>query len=106
MNPGSAESQLSRWKQAAALSDPHLIQKLFQSGRCRLNGTEYIYAVMEYADENLSQVLPQRSLTPEEARDMLGPTLDALAYLHDSGFAHTRLKPANILAVNDQLKVS
>jgi TonB family protein len=101
----NGEGQLSRWKQAATLSDPHLIQ-LFQSGRCRLHGTEYLYAVMEYAEENLSQVLPQRPLTPEEAREMLAPTLDALAYLHDKGFAHTRLKPANILAVNDQLKIS
>jgi len=28
---------------------------------------------MEYAEQNLSQVLPQRALTAEEVREMLGP---------------------------------
>ncbi|MFY9531014.1 MAG: TonB family protein [Candidatus Acidiferrales bacterium] len=101
----SAQIQLSRWAQAANLSHPHLI-RLFQMGRCRLGGMELLYVVMEYADENLSQVLPFRPLTPAEARDMLEPVLDALAYLHGRGFAHGRMKPANIMAVADQLKIS
>ena len=28
---------------------------------------------MEYAEEDLADILPQRALTPEETRDMLGP---------------------------------
>jgi TonB family protein len=61
---------------------------------------------MEYAEENLAQILPQRALSAAEAVEMLGPVLDGLAYLHDEGFAHARIKPANILAVNDRLKIS
>jgi TonB family protein len=41
-----------------------------------------------------------------EANDMLPPLLDALSYLHSNGFVHGRIKPSNVLAVGDQLKLS
>jgi TonB family protein len=100
-----AELELSRKEQAAKLSHPNLLP-LLRVGRCRLNEVEHLYVVMEYAEENLSQLLPQRPLSAAEAREVLAPILDALAYLHDNGFAHARIKPANILAVKDHLKVS
>jgi len=65
-----------------------------------------LYIVMEYAEEDLSKVLAQRPLTPTEARDMLGPVLDALAYVHGEGFVHGHIKPSNIMALDEQLKVS
>ena len=37
---------------------------------------------------------------------MLGPALDALSYLHAKGFVHSRLKPMNIMAAGDCLKLS
>ena len=37
---------------------------------------------------------------------MVLPVLDALNYLHTKGFVHGRLKPANILAIADQVKLS
>jgi len=101
----SAELQLSRWGLAAKLSHPHLI-RLFQMGRCQLGGRELLYVVMEYAEEDLSQILPQRPLTPAEAREMLMPALDALAYVHNQGFVHGHMKPANIMAIGDQIKLS
>jgi TonB family protein len=61
---------------------------------------------MEYAEENLSHVLPHRPLTGAEAYEMLDAVLDVLAYLHRKGFAHSHLKPANIMGVGDQLKIS
>ena len=61
---------------------------------------------MEYAEEDLSQILPQRALTPAEANDLLPPLLDAVAFLHGNGFVHGGLKPSNILAVGDQLKLA
>jgi TonB family protein len=104
-DPGSAEHQLSRWRLAAQLSHPHLV-RLLQMGRCQLGNMELLYVVMEYAQEDLSQILPHRPLTPTEARDMLKPVLDALAYIHGKGFVHGHMKPANIMALNDQIKVS
>jgi TonB family protein len=103
--PAGADLQLARWGMASKLVHPHLI-RLYHMGRCRLGDVDLLFLVMEYAEENLLQILPQRALTAAEARDMLGPTLEALAYLHHEGFAHGSLKPANIMAVGDQIKLS
>src|SRR6059036_4058834 len=40
--PLGAELQLFRWEMAAKLSHPHLI-RLFQMGRCQLNGATLLY---------------------------------------------------------------
>jgi eukaryotic-like serine/threonine-protein kinase len=104
-DPATADLQLSSWESAAQLSHPNLLQ-LHRSGRCRIDGNDLLYLVMEYAEEDLSQILPQRALSTEETRDMLGPVLDALQYLHGKGFVHGDLKPANILASGDHLKLS
>ena len=101
----SPELQLSRWRRAAKFSHPHLI-RLLEMGRCELENTSLVFVVMEYAEEDLAQVFLERPLTPAEAHAMLKPTLDALAFLHEKGFVHGRLKPANIMSVSDQIKVS
>lgn len=101
----SLEQQPSSWKLASQLSHPNLL-KIFDSGRCKLEGNDLLYVVTEYAEEDLSQIIPQRALTPEEAREMLNPVLDALEYLHGKELVHGRIKPANILAKGDQLKLS
>lgn len=101
----SADMQLSLWRRASKLTHPNLLQ-LYQGGRCRLADMDLLYVVMEYAEEDLSQILPQRALNSAEARDMLGPVLDALRDLHAQGLVHSRLKPSNILATSDQVKLS
>lgn len=104
-DPRNADPQLARWRLAAKLSHPNLL-KLFEAGRCRLGDVECLYAVMELAEEDVSQILPHRPLTIEETRDMLGPVLEALAFLHGKGYVHGRVKPANIAAVDDRIKLS
>src|ERR1700722_6628096 len=104
-HPALAESQLSHWRRAATLSHPHLI-RLFDSGRCQLGGHKFLFVVMDLAEQNLAQILPGRALTPDEVRDMLPPTLDALAYLHGKHLVQGRLKPPNFLVVDDQLKLA
>jgi TonB family protein len=100
-----ADAQLSRWKQIAQLSHPNLL-KLFETGRCQLAGMDLLYVVMEHAEENLAQFLPQRALAPQETREMLEPFVDTLKYLHSQGLVHGHIKPGNILAIDDQLKLS
>jgi TonB family protein len=99
-----ADAHIAGWAATTALSHPHLI-RLFHTGRCQINSAMVLYAVMEYAEENLSQVIPERPLTPAEAREMLPPVLDALSFLHEKGFVHGHLKPSNIMVVDNQLKV-
>jgi TonB family protein len=99
------ETKLAFLQSARELSHPHLLKTL-QAGRTTIDGRELLFVVMEYADENLSQFLPSRALEAAEVREMAEPTLDALAYLHSNGFVHGHLKPANVLAVADQLKLS
>jgi TonB family protein len=99
------ESRVADWAAAADLSHPHLIRPL-HIGRCKVNGKRFVYAVTEYANEVLAEILPVRALTPEEAKEMLGPVIDVLSYLHAEGFVHRRLKPTNIMVVGDNLKLS
>ncbi|MFZ1130193.1 MAG: TonB family protein [Terriglobales bacterium] len=94
--------RLQRWQAARELNHPNLI-RLFESG---LEGTELLYVVEEYAEENLSQVIPERALTADEARGMLPPILQALQYLHDQGFVHGHIHPSNILASGEQVKLA
>ena len=86
-------------------SHPNILQ-VFESGRCTLGSLSLLYVVMEYAEENLAEILPERRLTAGEAKQMLPPVLSALAYLHGQGFVHGHLKPANIMATADQVKLS
>ena len=103
--PADAEGQRARWRAAAQLSHPNLI-RIYEIGRCQMNDTSLLYVVMEFAEEDLSQILPQRPLAPAEVTDLLPPLLDALSYLHGKGLVHRRIKPSNVLAVGDLLKLS
>ena len=103
--PSLAEAQLAHWTATAALSHPHLL-RLLEAGRCHLGGLQFLFVVMEYADQTLSQILPQRALTRDEVREMLPPILAGLAFLHGKHLVQSRLKPTNILVVDDQLKLA
>ena len=89
----------------ASRSHAHLVRVL-QNGRCQIDGATFAYIVTEFADEVLSEILPLRALAPEEVKEMLVPVLDAVGDLHSHGLVHGRLKPSNILVVNDELKLS
>ena len=101
----SAAQQLARWKESAALSHSNLL-RIFDSGYCQMTAAHWLYVVTELAEENLDQVLPVRSLSTAEVAELLSPVLDALRFLHAKGLVHGRVRPSNILAVNNQLKLS
>jgi TonB family protein len=103
--PANTGVQLARWEAMAKLSHPHLL-RLFENGSCQLDKSVFLYVVMEYAEDNLAQILPHRALTPEEVRDLLEPALDALTFIHGKSLIHGRLKPSNVMAAQDQLKLS
>jgi serine/threonine-protein kinase len=96
---------VTQWERAAQLSHPHLLP-VWRIGQCRMNQLAIDYVVTEYAEENLADVVGERPLTAGEACEMLQPVLEALLYIHGEGLVHGHLKPANILAAGDQLKLS
>jgi TonB family protein len=100
-----AQDRLAQWQRARTLSHAHL-SEIVDYGRCEFDGKALLYVVGEYAEEVLSEILPERALTPEEIREMLGPILDALDFLHGRNLVHAHLKPSNILVVGDRLKIS
>ena len=104
-DPETVEQQLARWHSAAKLCHPHLL-RLYESGTCHSEDATLLYVVTEYADEDLSQVLPYRPLTTAEVDQTFKPVLDALSYLHGNGHAHGHLKPANIMATGDEVRLS
>lgn len=104
-DPQLADGQLARWRTLRSLSHPRLL-RLFDSGYCQIGGHPFFFVVMEYAEQTLAQVLPQRPLTADEVRELLPPTLDALEFLHGRQLVQGQLKPANILVVGDQLKLA
>jgi TonB family protein len=104
-DPATSDLQLEHWRAAAALSHPGLLA-IYHFGRCTIDGSPCLYIVTERADEDLGQLLPRRALTPEETNGMLAAVLPTLDFLHESGFVHAGLKPSNIHATGDNVKLS
>src|SRR5580704_11738296 len=100
-----AEARVAAWEAATSLSHPNLM-KVFTHGRCEIDDVPCLYVVTEFADEVLAEIISERPLTTKETRDLLGPTLDALSYLHANGLVHGRLNPSNIMAAGDSLKLT
>ncbi|MGH9516087.1 MAG: TonB family protein [Terriglobales bacterium] len=100
-----AAQQIACWRELVTLSHPNLL-RVFHAGHCQMSGVPWLYVAMEYAEENVDQVLPVRPLSMTEVGDLLPPVLDALAFLHSKNFVHARIKPSNICAVKNQLKLS
>ena len=99
------DARLSWWELTSRLSHPNLLPE-FETGSCRIEETEVCYYVMEYAEEDLSRILPERALTPEETKEALVSVIEALKYVHGKGFVHGHLKASNVLAVGDHVKLS
>lgn len=100
-----SEDRLAGWAAAAKLEHPHLA-RIHHYGRAEVNGNSCVYIVSDQAEELLSQIIPERPLTADEARQMLDPILTALEYLHKSGFVHAHLKPSNVLVVANDIRLS
>ena len=101
-----AQTQVACWKLASQLSHPNLV-RILEIGLWHADAEQDMqFAIMDFCEESLAGVLDERPLTPAEARKMLVAALDALRYLHDQGISHGQIKPTNIMAVAEQLKLS
>lgn len=102
--PGK-DHQLAAWKTAEQLSHANLI-RIYGSGVCTIEDMDLLYVAMEYAEEDLAQVLPRRPLTAEETKETLNAAINVLVYLHSQNLVHGHVKPSNVLAAADRLKLS
>jgi serine/threonine protein kinase len=100
-----ADYQASLLQHASKLSHPNLFH-LLPGGRCQLADIDLVFVVMEYAESDVGRVLPARPLTTKETRETLGEVLGALNHIHSKGFAHSHIKPSNIMAISGQLKLT
>ena len=99
------QGQLKTWSEISRISHAALL-RIFDFGQCEIQGAPLLYIVMERAEGSLAEVLRDRSLSSTEAREVLECAASGLAYLHDHGFVHRGIKPENILAVGDQIKLA
>lgn len=100
-----AAQQIACWRELVTLSHPNLL-RVFHAGHCQMSGVPWLYVATEFAEENVDQVLPVRPLSMIEVGELLPPVLDVLAFLHSKNLVHARIKPSNICAVKNQLKLS
>ncbi len=107
IRPGSADALrlVEGWRKAMTLSHPNLL-RVYAAGTAVLHESPIVYVVMERAEESLAGVLAERRLSEAEVREMLDSAVAALRYLHKIGYSHGSVKPSNVLAVGDTIKLS
>jgi hypothetical protein len=95
---------LERLRAVEKVSDKNVV-KIFEAGATRVRDTPLVYAVMEYAEENLEDVLRARALSAEETKDVAEGLLNALAAIHKERLVCGRLEAASVLAAGDTIKL-
>jgi hypothetical protein len=60
---------------------------------------------MESTDENLGDVLRERSLQAAEAQQVLRALVQGLTAIHAAGLVHGRMEPASVLAMGETIKL-
>ena len=66
-------------------------------GEAMLDGTPLVYAVMEPTEMSLADLLQNRTLTVEEAKQLAASLLAALTALHASELVHEHIEPSTFL---------
>ena len=78
---------------------------VFEFGTTMVRATPLVYAVMEYTEENLEDVLRTRPLSAEETKQVADGLLHAMRAIHREHLVCGRLEAASILASGDTLKL-
>jgi len=95
---------LNRWRVVSEIKQENLVA-LRKFGETELDGTPLVYAVMEPTEISLAELLENRTLTVEEAKQLAASLVAALQALHERGLIHDHIEPANILAAGEVVKL-
>ncbi len=98
------DSVQARLEAAARVQHPNLLV-IRSIGRGRLEDESLVYAVMEPFDQTLAEVLRDRTLTPDEAREVVDNLLSALETVEAAGLHHGHVDASGVLGVGDNIKL-
>jgi eukaryotic-like serine/threonine-protein kinase len=94
----------ARLQAASGLQHPNLLQ-IRDIGRSRVDDEPFVYAVMEPFDQTLAEVLRDRTLAPEEAREVTESLLSSLEAVEAAGLSHGHVDASGVLGVGDNIKL-
>jgi hypothetical protein len=95
---------LNRWRLVSEIKQENLVA-LRKFGEAELDGTPLVYAVMEPTDISLAELLQNRTLTVDEAKQLATSLMAALQALHERNLIHDHIEPGNILAAGEVVKL-
>jgi eukaryotic-like serine/threonine-protein kinase len=95
---------LNRWRAVSEIKQENLVA-LRKFGETELDGTPLVYAVLEPTEISLAELLENRTLTVDEAKQLATSLVAALTALHEHNLIHDHIEPANILAAGETVKL-
>jgi hypothetical protein len=98
------DTVLARLQSAARFQHPGLLV-IRGTGAGRLGDESLVYALLEPFDQTLAEVLRDRTLAPEEARDVTESLLSTLEAVEGAGLYHGHVDASGVLGVGDKIKL-
>ncbi len=95
---------IERLRAAEKIHHPNVVA-IRESAISHLDDVPVVVAEMELTDENLSDVLRDRVLTPAEGRQVLDAMLAALGAMHAHGLVHKHVEAASVVAIGETIKL-
>ena len=95
---------LNRWRAVSEIKQENLVA-LRKFGETELDGTPLVYAVMEPTEISLAELLENRTLTVDEAKQLATSLVAALTALHERNLIHEHIEPVNVLAAGETVKL-
>lgn len=104
------KQKVSSWNDCTDLPELAILRKLHHPSIIRLKEVirdeDSLYLVFDYMEYSLMDCISSGSIDSPLIVSYIRQSLDALAYLHRSGYMHRDLKPENILIFNETCKLS
>jgi eukaryotic-like serine/threonine-protein kinase len=94
----------ARLQAAARFQHPGLLE-IRGTGAGRLEDESLVYALLEPFDQTLAEVLRERTLAPDEAREVTETLLSTLEAVEGAGLYHGHVDASGVLGVGDKIKL-